>query len=160
MVRTGIGYDVHRLSAGETLIIGGVTIPSDKGSVGHSDGDVLTHAIVDALLGANALGDIGTYFPSSDDRWKGVSSLTFLSHAVELVSEAGFVIGNVDGTVVLEFPRLRKYLQSMRQTLASEMSLDTQSVSVKATTSDGLGFTGIGEGIGAIAIVTLRRPDG
>jgi 2-C-methyl-D-erythritol 2,4-cyclodiphosphate synthase len=115
---------------------------------------------VDALLGANALGDIGTYFPSSDDRWKGVSSLTFLSHAVELVSEAGFVIGNVDGTVVLESPRLRKYLQSMRQTLASEMSLDTQSVSVKATTSDGLGFTGIGEGIGAIAIVTLRRPDG
>ena len=160
MVRTGIGYDVHRLSAGETLIIGGVTIPSDKGSVGHSDGDVLTHAIVDALLGANALGDIGTYFPSSDDRWKGVSSLTFLSHAVELVSEAGFVIGNVDGTVVLESPRLRKYLQSMRQTLASEMSLDTQSVSVKATTSDGLGFTGIGEGIGAIAIVTLRQPDG
>ena len=160
MVRTGIGYDVHRLSAGETLIVGGVTIPSDKGSVGHSDGDVLTHAIVDALLGANALGDIGTYFPSSDDRWKGASSLTFLSHAVELVSVAGFVIGNVDGTVVLESPRLRKYLQSMRQTLASEMSLDTQSVSVKATTSDGLGFTGIGEGIGAIAIVTLRRPDG
>ena len=159
MVRTGIGYDVHRLSAGETLIIGGVRIPSDKGSVGHSDGDVLTHAVVDALLGAAALGDIGTHFPSSNDRWKGASSLTFLSHVVELVNEAGFVIENVDGTVILESPRLSEYLHSMRQTLSSEMGLDTQNFSVKATTTDGFGFTGSGEGVGAVAIATLKRPD-
>jgi len=159
MVRTGIGYDVHRLSAGETLIIGGVTIPSDKGSVGHSDGDVLTHAVVDALLGAAALGDIGTHFPSSNDRWKGASSLTFLSHVVELVNEAGFVIANVDGTVILESPRLSEHLHSMRQTLSSEMGLDIQNFSVKATTTDGLGFIGSGEGVGAVAIATLRRPD-
>ena len=159
MVRTGIGYDVHRLSAGETLIIGGVTIPSDKGSVGHSDGDVLTHAVVDALLGSAALGDIGTHFPISNERWKGVSSLTFLSHVVELVNEAGFVITNVDGTVILESPRLSEYLHSMRQTLSSEMGLDTQNFSVKATTTDGLGFTGSGEGVGAVAIATLKRPD-
>ena len=159
MVRTGIGYDVHRLSAGETLIIGGITIPSDKGSGGHSDGDVLTHAVVDALLGAAALGDIGTHFPSSNDRWKGASSLTFLSHVVELVNEAGFVIENVDGTVILESPRLSEHLHSMRQTLSSEMGLDIQNFSVKATTTDGLGFTGSGEGVGAVAIATLRRPD-
>ena len=155
MTRTGIGYDVHRLAEGESLILGGVTVPSGKGSVGHSDGDVVTHAIVDALLGAASCGDIGTHFPSEDEQWKGASSLQFLSHAVQVIRDAGFEISNVDATVVLETPRLSGYLEEMRKLLAAEMGVEPSAVSVKATTTDGLGFTGRGDGVGAMAIATV-----
>ncbi len=142
MTRTGIGYDVHRLAEGESLILGGVTVPSEKGSVGHSDGDVVTHAIVDALLGAASCGDIGTHFPSEDEQWKGASSLQFLSHAVQVI-------------IILETPRLSGYLEEMRNLLAAEMGVEPNAVSVKATTTDGLGFTGRGDGVGAMAIATV-----
>ena len=155
MIRTGIGYDVHRLAEGESLILGGVTVPSGKGSVGHSDGDVVTHAIVDALLGAASCGDIGTHFPSEDEQWKGASSLQFLSHAVQVIRDAGFEISNVDATVILETPRLSGYLEEMRNLLAAEMGVEPNAVSVKATTTDGLGFTGRGDGVGAMAIATV-----
>ncbi len=155
MIRTGIGYDVHRLAEGESLILGGVTIRSEKGSVGHSDGDVVTHAIVDALLGASSCGDIGTHFPSDDERWKGMSSLQFLSYTVQEIEDAAFQITNVDAIVILEAPRLRGYLEEMREVIASEMNIEPSLVSVKATTTDGLGFIGQGEGIGAMAIATL-----
>ena len=155
MIRTGIGYDVHRLAEGESLILGGITIPSGRGSVGHSDGDIVTHAIVDALLGASSCGDIGIHFPSDDKRWKGASSLQFLSHTVKVIRDAGFQISNVDATIILEAPRLSSYLEEMRQILAAEMDIEPIAVSVKATTTDGLGFIGSGEGIGAMAIATL-----
>ncbi len=155
MTRTGIGYDVHRLAEGESLILGGVTVPSEKGSVGHSDGDVVTHAIVDALLGAASCGDIGTHFPSEDEQWKGASSLQFLSHAVQVIRDAGFEISNVDATVILETPCLSGYLEEMRNLLAAEMGVEPNAVSVKATTTDGLGFTGRGDGVGAMAIATV-----
>ncbi len=155
MTRTGIGYDVHRLAEGESLILGGVTVPSEKGSVGHSDGDVVTHAIVDALLGAASCGDIGTHFPSEDEQWKGASSLQFLSHAVQVIRDAGFEISNVDATVILETPRLSGYLEEMRNLLAAEIGVEPNAVSVKATTTDGLGFTGRGDGVGAMAIATV-----
>ncbi len=155
MTRTGIGYDVHRLAEGESLILGGVTVPSEKGSAGHSDGDVVTHAIVDALLGAASCGDIGTHFPSEDEQWKGASSLQFLSHAVQVIRDAGFEISNVDATVILETPRLSGYLEEMRNLLAAEMGVEPNAVSVKATTTDGLGFTGRGDGVGAMAIATV-----
>ena len=155
MTRTGIGYDVHRLAEGESLILGGVTVPSEKGSVGHSDGDVVTHAIVDALLGAASCGDIGTHFPSEEEQWKGASSLQFLSHAVQVIRDAGFEISNVDATVILETPRLSGYLEEMRNLLAAEMGVEPNAVSVKATTTDGLGFTGRGDGVGAMAIATV-----
>ncbi len=155
MTRTGIGYDVHRLAEGESLILGGVTVPSEKGSAGHSDGDVVTHAIVDALLGAASCGDIGTHFPSEDEQWKGASSLQFLSHAVQVIRDAGFEISNVDATVILETPRLSGYLEEMRNLLAAEIGVEPNAVSVKATTTDGLGFTGRGDGVGAMAIATV-----
>jgi 2-C-methyl-D-erythritol 4-phosphate cytidylyltransferase/2-C-methyl-D-erythritol 2,4-cyclodiphosphate synthase len=155
MTRTGIGYDVHRLAEGESLILGGVTVPSEKGSVGHSDGDVVTHAIVDALLGAASCGDIGTHFPSEEEQWKGASSLQFLSHAVQVIRDAGFEISNVDATVILETPRLSGYLEEMRNLLAAEIGVEPNAVSVKATTTDGLGFTGRGDGVGAMAIATV-----
>ena len=155
MIRTGIGYDVHRLAKGESLILGGVTIRSEKGSVGHSDGDVVTHAIVDALLGASSCGDIGALFPSDDERWKGISSLQFLAYTVKVIGNAAFQITNVDATVILETPRLSGYLEEMRKILAAEMEIEPGAVSVKATTTDSLGFIGQGEGIGAMAIATL-----
>ena len=155
MTRTGIGYDVHRLAEGESLILGGVTVPSEKGSAGHSDGDVVTHAIVDALLGAASCGDIGTHFPSEDEQWKGASSLQFLSHAVKVIRDTGFEISNVDATVILETPRLSGYLEEMRNLLAAEIGVEPNAVSVKATTTDGLGFTGRGDGVGAMAIATV-----
>jgi 2-C-methyl-D-erythritol 2,4-cyclodiphosphate synthase len=146
MIRTGIGYDVHRLAEGESLIIGGVKIRSEKGSVGHSDGDVVTHAIVDALLGASSCGDIGSLFPSDDERWRGT---------VKVIGDAAFQITNVDATVILETPRLSGYFEEMRKILAAEMEIEPSAVSVKATTTDNLGFIGQGEGIGAMAIATL-----
>ncbi len=156
MIRTGIGYDVHQLAAGRPLIIGGVHIPSEVGSLGHSDGDVLYHALVDALLGAAALGDIGTLFPSEDQRWKDADSRIFLETAVDKIRSAGYEISNIDGVVILQQPKLAEHIQLMRRKIANILEIDLSAVSVKATTTDHLGFTGRGEGLGAMAIATLE----
>ena len=155
MIRTGTGTDVHQLAEGETLIIGGVKIPSTFGSVGHSDGDALIHAVVDALLGAAALGDIGQFFPSDDDAWKDMPSSHFLSDAANRVREAGFEINNVDATIILQTPKLTDHIQQMRYNLAYSMQIDESQVSVKATTTDHLGYIGEGKGIAAQAIATI-----
>ncbi len=157
MIKTGIGYDVHPLAKGETLIIGGVKIDSPLGSVGHSDGDVLLHAIVDALLGATNLGDIGEHFPSSDERWKGKDSIHFLKHAVKLVHDQGFEIDHIDSTVILEEPKLVDIIPEMSQKIAHSLQIDESSVSVKATTTDKMGFIGRGEGVGAVAVATISK---
>ena len=155
MIRTGIGYDVHPLAEGETLIIGGVEVPSSFGSVGHSDGDALIHAVVDALLGAAALGDIGQFFPSNDDTWKGAPSSHFLADAVKRIRESGFEINNVDATIILQTPKLTDHIQQMRYNLAYSMQIDESQVSVKATTTDNLGFVGDGSGWAVQAIATV-----
>lgn len=157
MIRSGIGYDVHQLAAGYKLIIGGVEVPSEVGSVGHSDGDVLLHAIVDALLGAAALGDIGTIFPSEDQQWKGADSRIFLKTAAERVRAAGYSINNVDGVVILQTPKLRDYIESMRAVIADILEIELGTVSVKATTTDYLGFAGEGKGLASQAIVTIQK---
>ena len=157
MIRTGIGYDVHPLSEGETLIIGGVEVPSSFGSVGHSDGDALIHAVVDALLGAAALGDIGQFFPSNDESWKGTPSTHFLADAVKRIRNAGFEINNVDATIILQKPKLADHMQQMRYNLAYSMQIDESQVSVKATTTDHLGFVGDGSGWAVQAIATLCK---
>ncbi|NOZ73870.1 MAG: 2-C-methyl-D-erythritol 2,4-cyclodiphosphate synthase [FCB group bacterium] len=153
--RTGLGYDVHALAAGHALIIGGVEIPYEKGSVGHSDGDALIHAVVDALLGAAALGDIGQFFPSDDPTWKGRSSVDFLTDAVARVRQAGLIVQHVDATIILQEPKLSEYIPAMRKKLAAVIGVDLSCVSVKATTTDRLGFTGAGEGWAVMAIATL-----
>ena len=155
-MRIGQGYDVHRLAPGRKLMLGGIDIPHDRGLEGHSDGDVLLHAIIDALLGAAALGDIGGMFPSSDVRWAGASSAELLRLAGARVRDAGFHVVNVDSTVVAEAPRLSKHIDAMRGSLAAALAVDIRTVSVKATTSDGLGLTGRGEGIAAFAVVLLE----
>jgi 2-C-methyl-D-erythritol 2,4-cyclodiphosphate synthase len=154
-VRTGLGWDVHRLALGRALILGGVTIPSEFGLEGHSDADVLSHAITDALLGAAALGDIGMHFPDSDPRWKGASSDRFLAHAAGLVRERGFTIVNVDSTVILERPKLKDYRGAIQESLARTMGLDLDRVSVKFKTAEGVGPVGEGQSAEAQAIVTL-----
>lgn len=158
MVKTGIGYDIHQLVTGRRLVIGGVEIPSEFGSLGHSDGDVLLHAIVDALLGAATLGDIGSLFPSDDEQWKDTDSRIFLITAAEKVRAAKFRIDHIDGTIILQQPRLSDYLIKMRQTIAGILSLNIDSVSVKATTTDHLGFIGEGKGLGALAVATVSGP--
>ena len=155
MIRTGIGYDVHQLAKGELLTIGGVDIPSSFGSVGHSDGDALIHAVVDALLGASALGDIGQFFPSNDDTWKGAPSSYFLADAVKRIGEAGFEINNIDATIILQKPKLEEYISQMKYNLAYSMQIDESKVSIKATTADHLGFVGDSSGWVAQAIATL-----
>ena len=155
MTRTGIGYDVHQLMEGETLIIGGVEIPSKFGSESHSDGDGLIHAVVDALLGAAALGDIGQFFPSDDETWKGASSNHFLVDAVNRVREGGFRINNVDATVILQTPILADYIPQMENNIAYSMKIDVSQVSVKATTADYLGFVGDSSGWAVLAVATL-----
>ena len=157
MIRTGIGYDVHQLAEGETFIIGGVQIASTFGSVGHSDGDALFHAVVDALLGAAGLGDIGQFFPSEDDTWKGVPSSHFLADAVKRVREAGFEINNVDATIILQKPKLSELISQMKNNLAYSMQVDESQVSVKATTTDSLGFVGDGSGWAVQAIATICK---
>jgi len=153
--RIGIGYDIHRLVEGRKLVLGGVEIPFEKGLLGHSDSDVLTHAICDALLGAAALGDIGTHFPDSDPRWSEASSLKFLEHAVELVGKKGYRIANVDATVITERPKLLPHIQVMRDRLASVLGIDVDQVNVKAKTNEGLESVGRGEAIAAQAVVLL-----
>lgn len=158
-MRVGQGWDVHRIVAGRPLILGGVSIPSAFGLSGHSDADVLAHAITDAILGAVAAGDIGMHFPDTDPRWKGVGSLQFLHHACNLAAEAGFRIVNVDSTVIIERPKLKDYRLSIRESLASAMELDTSAVSVKFKTAEGLGAVGEGHAAEAQAIVLLEtRP--
>ena len=157
MIKSGIGYDVHSLAEGEELIIGGVKINSPWGSVGHSDGDVLLHAIVDALLGAAKLGDIGMHFTSSDERWKGKESIYFLDHAALLVREQGFEIDYVDSTVILEEPKLADIIPEMVYKVSYTLQIDEATVSIKATTTDKMGFIGRGEGVGAMAIATISK---
>ena len=157
MIKSGIGYDVHSLSKGEELIIGGVKINSPLGSVGHSDGDVLLHAIVDALLGAAKLGDIGVHFSSSDKRWKNKESIYFLEHAAILVREQGFDIDYVDSTIILEEPKLADIIPEMVYKVSDTLQIDEVAVSIKATTTDKMGFIGRGEGVGAMAIATISK---
>lgn len=157
MTRIGVGYDVHKLDAGEDLYIGGIKVPSNVGSVGHSDGDALCHAIVDALLGAAGLGDIGKYFPSSDDSWKDVKSSVFLIDALSKINNAGFNINNIDTTIIIQKPRLENYVFEIRENLSKMIDLDESRINVKATTTDGLGTIGDGHGWAVIAVVSLIK---
>ena len=157
MIKSGIGYDVHSLTKGEELIIGGVKINSPWGSVGHSDGDVLLHAIVDALLGAAKLGDIGMHFTSSDERWKGKESIYFLKHVALLIRGQGYEIDYVDSTVILEEPKLADIIPEMVYKVSYTLQIDETAVSIKATTTDKMGFIGRGEGVGAMAIATISK---
>ena len=155
--RTGIGWDVHRIAPGRPLILGGVTIPSEFGLEGHSDADVLLHAVTDAVLGAAALGDIGVHFPDTDPQWKGAASTRFLEHAVALVKQAGFSLVNVDTTVILEKPKLKNYRDPIRASLATSLALPLDRVSVKFKTAEGVGPVGQGLSAEAQAIVTITR---
>ncbi|MBR6796072.1 MAG: 2-C-methyl-D-erythritol 2,4-cyclodiphosphate synthase [Clostridia bacterium] len=157
MIRIGHGYDVHRLAEGYKLFLGGVEIPFEKGLVGHSDADVLLHAICDSLLGAAALGDIGFHFPPSDPQFKGISSLKLLERVVALVSEKGYSVVNIDSTVAAEKPKLSPFIQTMRARIADCVGIDKEFVSVKATTEEGLGFSGRGEGISATAVCLIEK---
>ena len=155
-MRIGIGYDVHALAAGRPLVLGGVRVPYERGLVGHSDADVLTHALVDALLGAAALGTIGEHFPDTDPRFQGVSSLQLLTESAQMVVRAGWMVVNVDSVVVAQEPRLQPYLRSMAQTLAGSLELDPGCVGVKASSPEGLGALGRREGISAQAVALLE----
>ena len=157
MVRTGLGIDTHAFVAGRPLILGGVDIPHEEGLAGHSDADVLTHAVIDALLGAAALGDIGQHFPDTDPRFKDADSLELLRTVVVYLAERGWEIGNVDATVVLERPKLAPYRDAIRASLAGALGLPEDTVNVKATTGEGMGFVGRGEGAAALAVATLGR---
>ena len=158
-MRIGTGYDVHRLTAGRKLVLGGVHIPSEVGLLGHSDADVLLHAICDALLGAAALGDIGRHFPDSAPKYEGISSLTLLEDVRVLVEEAGFRVHNIDATIVAERPKMAPHIPAMIANIAASSKTDRSAINVKATTTEGLGFTGRGEGIAAYAVCTIRRTE-
>ena len=155
----GHGYDVHRLVEGRKLILGGVEVPHTLGLLGHSDADVLTHAVMDALLGAAALGDIGRHFPDTDPAYAGADSLKLLDHVVELLEEKGYQVGNVDATILAKKPKLAPYIEKMRDNLAARMKVEPDQVNVKATTEEKLGFTGAEEGIAAhaVALLSLKR---
>ncbi|MGI6071469.1 MAG: 2-C-methyl-D-erythritol 2,4-cyclodiphosphate synthase [Lachnospiraceae bacterium] len=155
-MRIGQGYDVHRLIENRPLIMGGVEIPYKKGADGHSDADVLIHAVMDALLGAAAMPDIGILFPDSDEQYEGISSLTLLKEVNEFIAGAGFSIANIDATIIAEAPKIAPYIDEMRTRIANALSLDVGCVNVKATTEEGLGFTGRGEGIAAMAVALLQ----
>ena len=154
-MRIGTGYDVHQLTEGRKLILGGVEIPHDKGLLGHSDADVLLHAIMDALLGAAALGDIGSHFPDTDEKYKGISSLKLLKYTGELLFERNYIIENIDSTIIAQQPKLRPYIDEMRKNIAKALEISVEQVSVKATTEERLGFTGREEGISAQAVCLL-----
>lgn len=156
MIRIGHGFDVHALVSGRQCIIGGVDIPHDKGLDGHSDADVLLHAICDALLGAAALGDIGKHFPPTDMRYKGIDSRHLLRHVVALLKDNDFVVGNIDATVICEAPKLSVHTEQMRANIASDCEVAVSQINVKATTTEKLGFTGRGEGIAAEAVCTIK----
>ena len=156
-MRVGMGYDVHRLTAGRKLILGGVEIPYGKGLLGHSDADVLVHAVMDALLGAAALGDIGKHFPDTDPEYEGISSIRLLEHVGRLLDEKGYVVENIDATIIAQRPKMRPYIDQMRENIAEALKIETDQVNVKATTEEGLGFTGSGEGISSQAVCALER---
>lgn len=158
-MRIGHGYDVHRLTQGRKCIIGGVDIPSPVGLLGHSDADVLLHAVSDALLGAAAMGDIGHLFPDTDDKWKGADSLVLLREVADRVREKGYVIVNIDSTVLAQAPKMAPHILQMRKNIADACSVDINAVSVKATTEEGLGFTGAGQGIAAHAVCLIEKTD-
>ena len=159
-MRIGMGYDVHRLVDDRDLIIGGVKIPYEKGLLGHSDADVLLHAISDALLGAAALGDIGAHFPDTDPQYKGISSLILLERVGALLEENCFLIENIDATIIAQAPKMRPFIDTMRENIAKALKIDVSQVNVKATTEEGLGFTGSGEGIASSAVCMLNSPMG
>jgi len=152
-----MGYDVHKLAAGRPLVIGGVVIPYEKGLLGHSDADVLTHAVMDALLGAAALGDIGTHFPDTDQRFLGADSMALLEQVGALLHREGYTVGNVDATIIAQKPKMQPYIEEMRKNLAHCLGVETNCVNVKATTEEGLGFTGAGDGVAANAVVLLEK---
>lgn len=154
-MRVGMGYDVHKLVESRDLIIGGVKIPHTLGLLGHSDADVLLHAIMDALLGAAGLGDIGKHFPDTDPQYKGISSMKLLEHVAKLIEEKGYVVENIDATIIAQRPKMRPYIEEMEQNIASALHISTEQVNVKATTEEGLGFTGTEEGISSQAICAL-----
>ena len=156
-VTTGIGWDSHRLVEGRPLVLGGVRIPFERGLAGHSDADVLTHAVIDALLGAAALGDIGGHFPDTDERWAGADSIALLRTVIGLLSERGLRVVHVDATVVMERPKLAPHREAIRAELAGALGVEPASVSVKASTGEGMGFVGRGEGVAALAVATLSR---
>jgi 2-C-methyl-D-erythritol 2,4-cyclodiphosphate synthase len=156
-VRVGIGYDVHRLVAGRPLVLGGVPIASELGLDGHSDADVALHALMDALLGAAALGDIGQHFPPTEEKWRGADSLDLLRRVVAVLAERGYRAGNVDLTIVAERPRIGPHAPLMRERIAAALGLTPEGVSVKATTNERIGFVGRGEGIAALAVATIER---
>ena len=155
-MRIGHGYDIHRLVEGRKLIIGGVDIPYEKGLLGHSDADVLLHAVSDALLGAAALGDIGKHFPDTDPTFKGADSRVLLRHVVALIKEKGYMVGNIDCTVIAQKPKMKDYIDTMRQNIADDCGVDISCVNVKATTEEKLGFTGDGSGISAHAVCIIE----
>jgi 2-C-methyl-D-erythritol 2,4-cyclodiphosphate synthase len=156
-MRIGTGYDVHRLVEGRKLMIGGVDIPSERGLLGHSDADVLLHAICDALLGAAGLGDIGRHFPDTAPKYKGISSLSLLAEVYRLLTESGFRVNNIDATIVAERPKMAAHIPAMVANIASAVKTDRSAVNVKATTTEGLGFAGRGEGIAAYAVCTIEH---
>ena len=157
MTRFGMGYDVHKLVEGRKLILGGVEVPHTLGLLGHSDADVLLHAVSDALLGAAALGDIGRHFPDTDPQYKGADSMKLLAHVVTLIKEKGYKVGNVDATIVAQRPKLKDYIQTMNENIARVLEVEPDQVNVKATTEEKLGFTGTEQGISAYAVAGLER---
>ncbi|MBR4513453.1 MAG: 2-C-methyl-D-erythritol 2,4-cyclodiphosphate synthase [Lachnospiraceae bacterium] len=158
-MRIGMGYDVHRLVEGRPLIIGGVQIPHELGLLGHSDADVLTHAIMDALLGAAALGDIGKHFPDTDEKYKGADSIELLKEVGKLLDEKNMLVGNIDATIIAQKPKMAPHIEAMRERISEALGLELNQVNIKATTEEGLGFTGSGEGISAQAIALLHTMD-
>lgn len=154
-MRVGMGYDVHKLVEGRDLILGGVKIPHTLGLLGHSDADVLLHAIMDALLGAAALGDIGKHFPDTDPQYKGISSIKLLEHVAKLIEEKGYVVENIDATIIAQKPKMRPHIEEMEKNIAAALNISTDQINVKATTEEGLGFTGTEEGISSQAICAL-----
>ena len=155
-MRIGMGYDVHRLESGRDLIVGGVKIEYEKGLLGHSDADVLTHAIMDAILGAACLGDIGLHFPDTAGEFKDISSIVLLERVRNLIKEAGYEIGNIDATIIAQAPKMRPYIDAMREKIAEALCIDINQINIKATTEEHLGFTGRGEGISSQAICLLK----
>ena len=156
-MRVGLGYDVHKLVEDRALILGGVTIPYEKGLLGHSDADVLVHAIMDALIGAAALGDIGKHFPDTDPQYKGISSIKLLQHVGKLLDEHMYVIENIDATIIAQRPKMATYIQQMRENIAKTLGIELDQVNIKATTEEGLGFTGTGEGISSQDICAIEK---
>ena len=156
-MRVGMGYDVHKLVPERDLILGGVKIEYEYGLLGHSDADVLIHAVMDALLGAAALGDIGKHFPDTDERYRGISSVTLLRHVADLLKEKGYRLGNLDATIIAQRPKMAPHIERMRENIAEALSVDIDRINIKATTEEGLGFTGTGEGISSQAVCLLEK---